>query len=131
MGLRQLVPWCPACATGERLATAANLAEHNCVGIAGCESGCNPLHACQVNTRTYRGRSKILVGIGILTSYERMGMAQLVCESGCDCEPVQMNGHTDDQFSQSGWFYHSGTSEAVPLHVLTCNAYDLTGSSRQ
>ena len=62
-----------------------------------------------MNTRTYRGRSKILVGIGILTSYERMGMANLLCESGCECDPVQMDGHTDDQFSQSGWFYHSGT----------------------
>ena len=81
------------------------------------ETGCNPLHYCQVNTRTYRGRARILVGIGILTSYERMGMANLLCESGCDCDPVQMDGHTDDHFSQSGWFYHSGAIDGCFLRV--------------
>ena len=69
----------------------------------------------QVNTKTYRGHSKILVGVGILTSYERMGMANLLCESGCECDPVQMDGHTDDQFSQSSWFYHSGAD----VHAIT------------
>ena len=73
-----------------------------------------------MNTRTYRGHAKILVGIGILTSYERMGMASLQCETGCECDTVLMDGHTDDQFSQSGWFYHSGavSRRAPALRLL-------------
>lgn len=36
----------------------------------------------QANTRTYRGDSKVLIGVGILRSYEHMGIAELKCVSG-------------------------------------------------
>ena len=39
----------------------------------------------QADTLTYRGNSKILIGIGTLKSYEHMGMAELTCVSGCEC----------------------------------------------
>lgn len=73
----------------------------------------------QVNTKTYRGNSLILVGLGILTSYERMGSASLACESGCECEVKLIDGHTDEKVSQTGWVYHSGTpSQRSMLHIV-------------
>lgn len=66
-----------------------------------------------MNTKTYRGKSKILVGVGILTSYERMGTALLACESGCQCEARLLDGHTEEKASQTEWVYHSGALSGV------------------
>ena len=41
----------------------------------------------QANTKTYRGDSKVLIGVGILRSYEHMGIAELSCISG-EGDPV-------------------------------------------
>ena len=76
----------------------------------------------QVNTKTYRGKSKILVGIGILTSYERMGTALLACESGCQCEARLLDGHTEEKASQTEWVYHSGARAAVESAATSCTA---------
>lgn len=62
----------------------------------------------QANTKTYRGTSKVLIGVGILRSYEHMGIAELTCVSGCECEPSLMDGHWDSRTSQSEWQYIAG-----------------------
>lgn len=62
----------------------------------------------QANTKTYRGNSQVLIGIGILKSYEHMGIAEMSCVSGCECEPLLMDGQWESKTSQSEWQYASG-----------------------
>ncbi len=42
-----------------------------------------------------------MAAVGILKSYEHMGVGLLECVSGCRCDPLKLDGHITDRFSQA------------------------------
>ena len=49
---------------------------------------------------------KVVLGVGHLKSYERMGQALVSCTSGCTCKPTVFDGHNPATLaSQEFWAY--------------------------
>ena len=90
-----------ACSTFERWVLPVFLLSLDCVWACGLQ---------QINSNTSKDLANaVMVGIGILRSYDRMGIARLECISGCHCKPKLLDGHHKQHTSQIEWLYHGGT----------------------
>ena len=46
------------------------------------------------------------VGVGMLKSYERMGVVDVVCTEGCSCQPRRFDLHNNEKASTCNCFAH-------------------------
>lgn len=77
-----------------------------------------------VDISRLRSRKGFVVIVGHLISYEHMGIAQLSCTSGCECESVQIDAHVPDgRFSVFKAKTISVVRSAMPLagEVANCS----------
>ena len=45
------------------------------------------------------GRLPMTVGLGMLRSYQHMGVAEVTCTQGCSCEPQAFDLHQEEKVS--------------------------------
>ena len=45
------------------------------------------------------GRMPMTVGVGMLKSYQQMGVAEVACTQGCSCEPQAFDLHQEEKVS--------------------------------
>lgn len=75
------------------------------------------IHSVQVDTRNPHpsaNDSGVTVGLGLLSSYEHMGMGAVFCTSGCECsEPALVfDAHWHFRMSTVSWVYF-GVSQST------------------
>lgn len=62
---------------------------------------------------------QVVAGIGHLKSYKHMGMANVSCSGGCQCDPTMLDGHWGAPSSQENWAYFGVTQAAECLVTVT------------